>query len=64
MASSVPSRIFRPGLLDARVVLVTGGGSNLGRAAATEIAACGAIVVIAGRRTEVLQEACARIGPS
>jgi citronellol/citronellal dehydrogenase len=64
MSSVVPSRIFRPGLLDGRVVLVTGGGSNLGRAAAIELAGCGATVVIAGRREEVLVDACARIGPS
>jgi citronellol/citronellal dehydrogenase len=64
ISSSVPSRIFSPGLLDGRVVLVTGGGSNLGRAAATELAACGASVVVAGRRAEVLEEACGLIGPS
>ena len=46
------------------MVLVTGGGSNLGRAAATELAACGASVVVAGRRAEVLEEACGLIGPS
>jgi citronellol/citronellal dehydrogenase len=64
MSSSVPSRIFSPDLFRGRVVLVTGGGSNLGRAAATELAACGASVVIAGRRSELLEEACAMIGPS
>ena len=64
MPSLVPSRIFSPDLLAGCVVLVTGGGSNLGRAAATELAACGATVVIAGRRAEVLEEACARIGPA
>jgi citronellol/citronellal dehydrogenase len=64
MSSSVPSRIFNRDLLHGRVALVTGGGSNLGLAAATELAACGATVVIAGRRAEVLAEACPRIGPS
>jgi citronellol/citronellal dehydrogenase len=64
MSSSVPSEIFTPDLLSGRVVLVTGGGSNLGRAAATELARCGATVVIAGRREEVLRDACASIGPS
>ena len=48
MSSSVPSADLQPGLLDGRVVLVTGGGSNLGRAAATELAAAARTVVIAG----------------
>jgi citronellol/citronellal dehydrogenase len=64
MSSAVSSSIFSPGLLSDRVVLVTGGGTNLGRAAATELAACGASVVIAGRREEVLADACSRIGPA
>src|SRR5436305_11295672 len=50
------SRIFRPGLLDGQVVLVTGGGSGLGRATAAELTACGARVVVAGRRLEPLEE--------
>ncbi len=58
------SRIFAPGLLDGQVVLITGGGTGLGRAAAAEVAACGAHVVLAGRRAEVLDAAAAAIGPA
>ncbi len=52
----MPSKIFQPGLLDAQVAIVTGGGSGLGRAAALELAALGAHVVVAGRREEPLDE--------
>jgi NAD(P)-dependent dehydrogenase (short-subunit alcohol dehydrogenase family) len=44
------------------VALVTGGGTNLGKAAAAELARCGAQVVIAGRRPEVLSETAAELG--
>jgi NAD(P)-dependent dehydrogenase (short-subunit alcohol dehydrogenase family) len=57
-----PSQIFAPEALAGRVVLVTGGGTNLGKQAAVELAAAGAQVVIAGRREEVLDEAVAEIG--
>src|SRR3954451_22044194 len=56
------SEIFAPGLLDGRVALVTGGGTGLGRAAAAELRACGAEVVISGRRRDVLEEAAAELG--
>jgi citronellol/citronellal dehydrogenase len=56
------STIFRPGLLDGRCALVTGGGTNLGRHAAAELVACGARVVIAGRTEEVLAQAAGQIG--
>jgi citronellol/citronellal dehydrogenase len=52
----MPSRIFAPALLQGQVVIVTGGGSGLGRATALELSACGATVVIAGRRLEPLEE--------
>jgi citronellol/citronellal dehydrogenase len=57
-----PSEIFDPRMLDGRVVLVTGGGTGLGRAAAAELRACGSEVVISGRRQEVLDEAAAELG--
>jgi citronellol/citronellal dehydrogenase len=47
------SDVFAPGMLDGRVALVTGGGTGLGKAAAAELAACGANVVLAGRREDV-----------
>src|SRR5687768_9568885 len=56
------SEVFAEGMLEGRVALVTGGGTGLGRASATELAACGAQVVLAGRREEVLAEAAERIG--
>jgi citronellol/citronellal dehydrogenase len=56
------SRIFAPGLLEGRVAVITGGGTGLGKAAAAELLACGARVVIAGRRAEVLEEAAAELG--
>jgi citronellol/citronellal dehydrogenase len=52
----MPSHIFAPGLLQGQVIVVTGGGSGLGRATAQELSACGATVVIAGRRAEPLEE--------
>lgn len=56
------SRVFVDGMLDGQVAIVTGGGTNLGKAAAAELACCGASVVIAGRRPEVLEAAAAEVG--
>jgi len=56
------SAIFDPGLLSGRVVLVTGGGTNLGLHAAKELHRAGAAVVIAGRRAAVLEQARPQIG--
>jgi citronellol/citronellal dehydrogenase len=54
--------VFADGVLGERVALVTGGGTGLGKAAALELARCGASVVIAGRREDVLANAVAEIG--
>jgi citronellol/citronellal dehydrogenase len=56
------SRVFAEGALGGRVAIITGGGTNLGKAAAAELVRCGASVVVAGRRAEVLEEAAAEIG--
>ncbi len=53
--------IYRPGLLDGQVVLVTGGGTGIGRCSAHEVAALGATAVVAGRREEPLRATVAEI---
>jgi citronellol/citronellal dehydrogenase len=57
-----PSRVFVDGALEGRVAIVTGGGTNLGQAAAAELVRCGASVVIAGRRADILEAAADEIG--
>ncbi|MEA2211943.1 MAG: hypothetical protein QOF83_1891 [Solirubrobacteraceae bacterium] len=49
-------------MLAGRVALITGGGTNLGKAAAAELLRCGASVLIAGRRQEVLAAAADELG--
>jgi NAD(P)-dependent dehydrogenase (short-subunit alcohol dehydrogenase family) len=49
------------GGLEGRAVLVTGGGTGIGRACAAQAAADGAAVTICGRRAEVLEDAAKRI---
>jgi citronellol/citronellal dehydrogenase len=58
------SEIFAQGMLSGKVALVTGGGTGLGKATAIELARCGARVLVAGRRAEVLEQAVAEIGPA
>ena len=53
------SRIFRAGLLDGQVCVVSGAGSGLGRETALELARLGAVVVGCGRREEPLAETAA-----
>lgn len=53
--------VFRPGLFANQVVLVTGGGSGIGRCIAHELASLGAQVVISGRNPEKLDKVRAEI---
>lgn len=53
--------IFRDGLFDGKVALVTGGGTGIGRAIAMELASLGATVVIASRDQEKCRQAADEI---
>lgn len=50
------SLVYRDDLLEGRTILISGGGSGIGRAIAYVCARLGANVVICGRREEKLQE--------
>jgi NAD(P)-dependent dehydrogenase (short-subunit alcohol dehydrogenase family) len=52
---------FRPDVLAGKRILITGGGTGLGKELAREFAAQGAAVFICGRREAVLQQAVAEI---
>ncbi len=51
------SALFRPGIFDGEVAVITGGGSGIGLATARELGALGAKVVLAGRTREKLEAA-------
>ena len=53
--------VFVPGLFDGQVVIVTGGGSGIGRCTAHELAALGATVALIGRRADKLAAVRAEI---
>src|SRR5512144_166443 len=53
--------VFRPGLFAGRHVVVTGGGSGIGRCTAHELASLGATVALVGRRIEKLEKVAAEI---
>ena len=53
--------VFAPGLLHGRVVVVTGGGSGIGRCTAHELASLGAHVVLIGRNLAKLQDVAGEI---
>jgi citronellol/citronellal dehydrogenase len=54
--------VFTPGLFDGRTVIVTGGGSGIGRCIAHELAALGASVAVVGRTPEKLTTVAEEIG--
>jgi NAD(P)-dependent dehydrogenase (short-subunit alcohol dehydrogenase family) len=55
------TRIFDPMVLDGKRILITGGGTGLGRGVAASLAAHGAQVHLWGRRETVLADAAAEI---
>ncbi|WP_354700492.1 putative 2,4-dienoyl-CoA reductase [Paraconexibacter sp. AEG42_29] len=53
--------VFHPGLFDGQTIIVTGGGSGIGRCIAHELASLGATIAITGRRLDRLQAVAAEI---
>jgi citronellol/citronellal dehydrogenase len=53
--------IFRPDLFAGQAIIVTGGGSGIGRCTAHELASLGATVALVGRKPEKLASVCAEI---
>ena len=53
--------MYRPNLLKNKTIIVTGGGTGLGKAMATRYSELGANVVIASRRLNILEETAAEI---
>ena len=56
------SSVYAPGLFKGQTIIVTGGGSGIGRCTAHELAHLGANVVICGRNPERLDQVVGEIG--
>jgi NAD(P)-dependent dehydrogenase (short-subunit alcohol dehydrogenase family) len=54
--------MFQPDLLKSKRILITGGGTGLGKGMATRFLELGATVYICGRREDVLKQAAAELG--
>src|SRR5437867_12502036 len=52
---------FRPGTFDGQAIIVTGGGSGIGRCTAHELASLGAHVALVGRTADKLETVRAEI---
>jgi citronellol/citronellal dehydrogenase len=53
--------VFKPGLFSGQIILVTGGGSGIGRCTAHELANLGAHVVLVGRKADKLEKTAGEI---
>ena len=53
--------VFKAGLFSGQTILVTGGGSGIGRCTAHELAALGAHVVLVGRKADKLEKTAGEI---
>jgi NAD(P)-dependent dehydrogenase (short-subunit alcohol dehydrogenase family) len=56
--------MFQPDLLKSKRILITGGGTGLGRAMAERFLQLGAAVYICGRRADVLRQTCKELAGS
>jgi NAD(P)-dependent dehydrogenase (short-subunit alcohol dehydrogenase family) len=56
--------MFQPDLLKNKRILITGGGTGLGRAMAERFLQLGAVVYICGRRSDVLEQTCKELANS
>ncbi len=53
--------VFKPGLFAGKTIVVTGGGSGIGRCTAHELASLGAMVILIGRNADKLETVQAEI---